>query len=152
MSACRWTSRYNGIVIPFMHRKIISTLHTFALILVVQGFCANAADSPPMKSNEHNLNVTNGANFTIDLRCSAGQGFSWRLAEISDTNAVTLLRQRFTNEIDKDGSDGIQHFDFKALATGRANLRFIYVQPFRQPFPKDAKSTNVIITIKQPKD
>jgi predicted secreted protein len=131
-----------------MHCKIISLFNAFALMVIAQGLYANAAESPPMKSNERSLNVTNGATFTIDLRCAAGRGFSWQLVESSDTNVVTVLRQRFTNETDKDGSDGIQHFDFKASAVGKTNLKFIYVQPFRKPFPKDAKSTNVVVTIK----
>ena len=134
------------------HRKSICTvIDALALILLVQCLSCDAAESPPMKSNARTLSVTNGVNFTIDLRCAVGRGFSWQLVETSDTNAVTFLQQRFTNEIDKDGSDGIQHFDFKASAIGTANLKFIYVQPFRKPFPKDAKTTNVIVTIKQSK-
>ena len=101
-----------------------------------------------MKSNVRNLTVAKGTNFTIDLRCAAGRGFSWQLAEMAPTNKVSVLGERFTTETDKDGGDGIQHFDFKASVTGTTTLRFIYVQPFRKPFPKDARTTNIVVTIK----
>jgi len=136
--------------ISFMLRKRAPLILTaIAFVLLMQRlYVIEAAETPAMKSNARNLTVDKGTNFTIDLPCAAGTGFSWQLAEIAPTNKVTLLKERFTTESDKDGAEGIQHFDFKASAVGTANLRFIYVQPFRKPFPKDAKTTNIVVTIK----
>jgi len=141
----------NGQAGSFTRGKLASLiLSIVAFVLLTQSLYVviDAAESPAMKANLRNLTVDKGTNFTIDLQCAAGRGFSWQLTEMVPTNKVALLKERFTTESDKDGADGIQHFDFKASAAGTTSLSFIYVQPFRKPFPKDAKTTNIVVTIK----
>jgi len=96
------------------------------------------------------MTVNKGSVFTIDLPCAAGRGFSWQLADSSYQSNLEFLRETFDNgPVDKDGADGVQHFHFKAIASGTATLKFVYVQPFRKPYPKDARVTNISVTIKE---
>jgi len=96
------------------------------------------------------MTVIKDSPFTIDLPCAAGRGFSWQLADSSSFQSnVQFIRQTFSNgPVDKDGADGVQHFYFKATAAGTAAIKFIYVQPFRKPYPKDARTADITVTIR----
>jgi predicted secreted protein len=108
-----------------------------------------AADRPAPEAIPTHMTVAKGSPFTIDLPCAAGRGFSWQLADSSDQSNVQFLRESVSNgPEDKDGADAIQHFYFKAIESGTTTIKFIYVQPFRKPYPKDARVADVTVTIK----
>ena len=86
--------------------------------------------------------------FTIPLKCNAGAGYSWQLADSSFAGYVKYLKQDFQNlSPEKDGGDGLQTFYFNALQAGKAQIKFIYVQPFKKPWPADAPQRGFSIII-----
>jgi predicted secreted protein len=132
-------------------RKHIPLIYVAVSVLSIIGVWSALADerrSPETIST--NMTVTKDSLFTIDLPCAAGRGFSWQLADSSFQSNIQFIRQTFSNgPVDKDGADGVQHFHFKAMAPGTAIIKFIYVQPFHKPYPKDARATNITVTIKE---
>nr|WP_199083046.1 protease inhibitor I42 family protein [Pedobacter sp. ASV19] len=89
-----------------------------------------------------------GTVFTIDLTAAVGQGFSWQLRDSVFGEKLRYMEQTFSNKKNTvPGSDGIQHFSFKAIRSGKTALSFIYVQPFIKPYPKDAKTKQFSIVI-----
>ena len=103
----------------------------------------SSADSTQPKT----ITVQKDSTFTIQLLCSAGQGFSWKFADSSFKN-IQYLRQEFSAQPNgKDGSDGIQTFYFKATTAGNETVSFIYLQPFVKPTPADAPVKKVTIQI-----
>lgn len=95
------------------------------------------------------ITVNKNALFSIDLPAAVGRGFSWQLNDSSFEQKLHYEGQSFTSgPKDKDGSDGIQHFSFRALEKGSATIRFLYVQPFIKPYPVNAKTKSYQITIR----
>lgn len=133
-------------------RRRIPLAHLTICVLFFGTGCSALADQTPGKPTETNsiaMTATKDSVFTIDLACAAGRGFSWQLADPVVPTNVQFIKQTFDNgPTDKDGANGIQRFHFKAIASGTSNLKFIYVQPFRKPYPKDVTTTNVSVTIK----
>lgn len=130
------------------HIPLISVVVSVLSAIMVSPARADESQSPETISR--NMIVTKDSSFTIDLPCAAGRGFSWQLADSSFQRNLEFIEQTFANgPVDKDGADGVQHFHFKATAPGTATVKFIYVQPFRKPYPKDARETDVTVTIKE---
>ena len=94
------------------------------------------------------MTTVEGSVFHIDLPCAAGRGFSWQLVDSSSEKNVQLVGQRFTNgPVDKDGADGIQHFEFKAITPGIATIKLVYGQPFKKTDVQDSEVKTVTVTV-----
>lgn len=132
-------------------RKHILLIAVVVSVLSVIGVSSALTDERrPPETISTNMTVTEDSLFTIDLPCAAGRGFSWQLADSSFQNNIQFIRETFANgPVDKDGADGVQHFYFRARAPGTATIKFIYVQPFRKPYPKDARTKDITVTIKE---
>ncbi len=101
------------------------------IILAALSFCAlhlQAADN----TNEVNLAV--GQTYSLDLDSNPTTGYGWKLA--SPTNGVFMLVTN-TYEPGKNaasvvGSGGVEHWTFKAVGKGRAELVLEYVRPWKK--------------------
>jgi len=96
--------------------------------LLLCAFRIQAADS----TNEVKLAV--GQTYTIDLDSNPTTGYSWRL--VSPTNSVFML---VTNTYGPKknterlvGSGGVEHWTFKAVGKGRAELVLEYMRPWEK--------------------
>jgi inhibitor of cysteine peptidase len=83
-------------------------------------------------TNEVKLAV--GQTYTIDLDSNPTTGYSWRLA--SPTNKVFMLvtntYEPRANNQRLVGSGGVEHWTFKAVGKGRAELALEYVRPWEK--------------------
>ena len=69
--------------------------------------------------------------FSIRFPASFGEGYSWRLAEISDSTCITLIKMtQIPGAEDKDGSCETQVFFLRGDKKGKSTLRFVYEQPW----------------------
>ena len=101
-----------------------------------------SADSP----SQDTIRAKIGSTFILSLRCNAGAGYSWQLVDSSFHGTLQYLKEDFKNLApDKDGGDGMQLFHFKALQAGRQTIRFIYVQPFKKPWPSNAPAKTFFV-------
>jgi Chagasin family peptidase inhibitor I42. len=133
-------------------QKLIVLAGAVVSILSIIGMSSALTDERrSAETISRTMTVTKDSPFTIDLPCAAGRGFSWQLADSSSFQSnVQFIRQTFDlGPVDKDGADGVQHFYFKATAPGTATIKFIYVQPFRKPYPKDARTTDITVRIEK---
>jgi inhibitor of cysteine peptidase len=97
-------------------------------VLLLCAFRMLAADS----TNEVKLAV--GQTYSIDLDSNPTTGYSWALA--SPTNGVFMLVTN-TYEPRKTaagvvGSGGVEHWTFKAVGKGRAELTLEYMRPWEK--------------------
>jgi predicted secreted protein len=143
----------------------IAILSSLLLLFACSNSDSKSADvannSVEMKTNQKEkedapadssvIKVSTDSVFTIQLKASVGQGFSWQLNDSSYKKYLTYKGQTFENMNPAiEGADGIQHFKFQPTVTGTASLQFIYVQPFVKPYPKDAPVKNFTIQIIRP--
>lgn len=108
----------------------------------------NQQHMPADSSSQNKIRVKVNSYFTIQLKCNAGTGYSWQLSDSSFKEAIQYLKQDFKNLTpDKDGGDGMQIFHFKGLQKGTHAVRFIYVQPFKKPWPSNAPVKTFFVDI-----
>ena len=85
--------------------------------------------------------------FSIRLSAVFGEGYSWRLINISDsTNVKFIKHDQLPGVQDKDGGPESQIFYFKGDKKGKCTLEFIYEQPWlKEKSPKLNHKTYVIV-------
>ena len=110
-------------------------------VLLFCGFRIFAADT----TNEVKLAV--GQTYSIDLDSNPTTGYSWKLA--SPTNSVFML---VTNSYEPGkhptgmvGVGGVEHWIFKTMQKGRAELTLEYMRPWE----KVAVKTNSLAIVCQ---
>ena len=110
-------------------------------VLLLCGIRILAADT----TNEVKLAV--GQTYSIDLDSNPTTGYSWKLA--SPTNSVFML---VTNSYEQGkhpngmvGVGGVEHWTFKSIQKGRAELTLEYMRPWE----KVAVKTNSLTIVCQ---
>ena len=94
------------------------------------------------------IRVSVSDTFSVALKASFGEGFSWQLRDSSFAKRLRYLWQdHHPTGARVPGGQDIQVFYFKALAAGSAQIRLIYVQPFRHPYKTSAPRKTVSIII-----
>ena len=113
----------------------------FTVLLCLCGFRILAADN----TNEVKLAV--GQTYSVDLDSNPTTGYSWKLA--SPTNSVFMLvtnsYEPGKHPTDMVGVGGVEHWTFKAMQKGRAELTLEYMRPWE----KMAVKTNSLTIICQ---
>eukprot|EP01132_Coremiostelium_polycephalum_P015349 gene15349-18551_t len=126
---------------------MLAPIRYMALCMLVCN-CQSLTNNQSHGRKDSTIMVKKGSVFTIDMPALAGQGFSWQLRDSTFKARLFYVEQSYTNANNSiPGSEGVQHFSFKALAPGKTVIGFIYVQPFIKPYPKDAKTKQYSIVI-----
>jgi len=90
------------------------------------------ADPPATVNNQ--LTVMAGDTFGITLRGNLTTGYHWGLADSLDAKVVTLVRHAYVpypNPQHAAGSGGTDHWTFRAVAAGRAEIALGHYPPGR---------------------
>ena len=100
------------------------------------------------RMDKETLQAKKDSVFMISLQASFGEGYSWRLTEISDSSIVKFVNTSHSAGVeDKDGRPETQLFSFKGERKGSCTLQFVYEQPWlKEKSPKlQYKSFLIII-------
>jgi len=119
----------------------IFTLFLFIVAVYYVSFNQNK------QMNKEILQAKKDSVFMISLPASFGEGYSWRLTEISDSNIVKFVNVAQSVDVeDKDGRTETQLFSFKGEKKGECCLQFVYEQPWlKEKSPKLRYKTFSII-------
>lgn len=118
----------------------------FTLFLfIVAVYCVSFNQNKQM--SKETLQVKKDSVFMISLQASFGEGYSWRLTEISDSSIVKFVNTSHSaGAEDKDGRPETQLFSFKGERKDSCTLQFVYEQPWlKEKSPKLQYKTFLII-------
>ena len=108
-------------------------------LITVAGCKGNQIQTKTINTNcDSTISTGNNKEFSIQLYCAAGSGFSWQILDSQFLTNIKYEKQTFKSINNIPGSDGIQTFYFKPIKKGEAIINFIYVQPFIKPWPTNS--------------
>lgn len=120
-------------------------IFVLSLMIALITYSCFSQNEPTKKET---LVVKRDSVFTVRLGASFGEGYSWRLVQVSDTSCVKFLKMSHLAGIEgKDGAPEIQLFHFRGAKNGISTLHFVYEQPWlKEKSPKlQYKSYSIII-------
>jgi predicted secreted protein len=92
------------------------------------------------RENGGDVNVEVGQQLRVNLPCSPGTGYSWRLIEDPGPQLSLVSSGMTGKDSDMPGSSQTQDFMFTAETVGVKKLRFEYVRPWDDPGKTPAKT------------
>lgn len=84
---------------------------------------------------------------SVLLPAKMGEGYSWKINSDLKNNIELITENQIQKNETVDGAEEIQEFIFKGLKPGKIEVNFIYVKPWIKPYPKNAKTKNIIFII-----
>jgi len=85
------------------------------------------------------INIGVNQKFVIALDSNPTTGYSWQ--ESYDETMLELVEKTYKMGEEAEegavGAGGVEHFQFKALKTGEAEITMVYKRPWEEPSPQD---------------
>ncbi|MDG2306512.1 MAG: protease inhibitor I42 family protein [Candidatus Binatia bacterium] len=103
-------------------------------ILPVLLFLFLAACSAPKRATPPpaSMTVSAGEQFDIRLPANPSTGFRWQVGSI-DEKVVRLVDTRYDAKVtDAVGAGGTDIFSFVGVASGRGNIKLVYLRPWEK--------------------
>jgi predicted secreted protein len=101
------------------------------------------------KETQTHITIKKGDTFTIQLEGNIGTGYSWELADSLDNKQLAQQIHEFkqTPATATAAPHNYEEWKFTAKATGKTQIKLIYIRPFEHPTPKDAQQKTFDVEI-----
>lgn len=123
---------------------------TILYVLLAQvADCASQQQMKVLVESDTSLEIRTGGSFAVELPSAAGTGYRWELAAAPEAALLVLEKKEHRPDAkNADGSNGLDHFEFKTQGVGAADLNFQLVRPWKQDKTEDPNARRKRYAIK----
>jgi predicted secreted protein len=92
------------------------------------------------------IELERGRRITLRLEANHSTGFRWLLVPLGDGALEQFAQPFYASEISSPGAGGAEYWQFRAVRSGKTELRFDYRQPWELEKPA-AKTIAFVVSV-----